>query len=73
MSEIQKPTPLHHLRTDLTIWFPERKEFIAGALAAVLAGEYVLARAIVQAFGGSDFGRLLTRSAPPRSSSAPSR
>jgi len=77
MSEIQKVHPLHHLRTDLTARFPERKDVIAGALAAVLAGEHVLllgppgtaksalVRAIAVAFGGTYFERLLTKFSTP--------
>jgi len=77
MSEIQKAHPLHQLRTDLTTHFPERKDVIDGALAAVLAGEHVLllgppgtaksalARAIAVAFGGTYFERLLTKFSTP--------
>jgi MoxR-like ATPase len=77
MSEIQKSTPLHHLRTVLTTHFPERKDVIDGALAAVLAGEHVLllgppgtaksalVRAIAVAFGGTYFERLLTKFSTP--------
>ena len=77
MAETQKPTPLHHLRSDLAARFPERKEVIDGALAAVLAGEHVLllgppgtaksslCRAIAQAFGGVYFERLLTKFSTP--------
>ncbi|WP_242334593.1 AAA family ATPase [Anaeromyxobacter sp. SG66] len=77
MPEIQKPNPLYQLRTDLAARFPERKDVIDGALAAVLAGEHVLllgppgtaksalARAIAQAFGGSYFERLLTKFSTP--------
>ncbi len=65
------------LHSDLAVRFPERKDVIAGALAAVLAGEHVLllgppgtaksalARAIAQAFGGSYFERLLTKFSTP--------
>jgi MoxR-like ATPase len=65
------------LRSDLTARFPERKDVIEGALAAVLAGEHVLllgppgtaksalARAIAQAFGGVYFERLLTKFSTP--------
>ncbi len=77
MPEIQKSNPLHQLRTDLAARFPERKDVIDGALAAVLAGEHVLllgapgtaksalARAIAQAFGGIYFERLLTKFSTP--------
>ena len=77
MPEIQKPAPFHHLNADLAARFPERKDVIAGALAAVLAGEHVLllgppgtaksalARAIAQAFGGTYFERLLTKFSTP--------
>lgn len=77
MAETQKPTPLHHLRSDLAARFPERKEVIDGALPAVLAGEHVLllgppgtaksslCRAIAQAFGGVYFERLMTRFSTP--------
>jgi len=77
MSENQKPTPFHHLHTDLAVRFPERKGVIDGALAAVLSGEHVLllgppgtaksalARAIAQAFGGTYFERLLTKFSTP--------
>ena len=70
-------TPICTLRIDLTTRFPERKDVISGALAAVLAGEHVLllgppgtaksalARAIAQAFGGSYFERLLTKFSTP--------
>ncbi|MBK9519684.1 MAG: AAA family ATPase [Anaeromyxobacter sp.] len=69
--------PIFSLRTDLSVRFPERKDVIDGALAAVLAGEHVLllgppgtaksalARAIAQAFGGSYFERLLTKFSTP--------
>lgn len=72
------PNPIHQLRADLTTGFPERKDVIDGALAAVLAGEHVLvlgspgtaksalARAIAQAFGGTYFERLLTKFSPPQ-------
>ncbi|MBI5543810.1 MAG: AAA family ATPase [Deltaproteobacteria bacterium] len=77
MSNDQKHHPLHQLRTDLTTRFPERKDVIDGALAAVLAGEHVLllgppgtaksalVRAIAGAFGGTYFERLLTRFSTP--------
>ncbi len=42
MPEIQKSSPIQQLRTDLATRFPERKDVIDGALAAVLAGEHVL-------------------------------
>jgi MoxR-like ATPase len=70
-------TPIHHLHADLAARFPERKDVIAGALAAVLAGEHVLllgppgtaksalVRAIAVAFGGSYFERLLTKFSTP--------
>lgn len=85
MSDTKRSAPIQQLRTDLTSRFPERKDFIDGALAAVLAGEHVLllgppgtaksalARAIAQALGGSYFERLLTKFSRRRSSSAPSR
>jgi MoxR-like ATPase len=69
--------PFQSLRTDLTTRFPERKDVIDGALAAVLAGEHVLllgppgtaksalARAIAVAFGGVYFERLLTKFSTP--------
>lgn len=68
---------IQHLRADLCARFPERRDVIDGALAAVLAGEHVLllgppgtaksalARAIAQAFGGSYFERLLTKFSTP--------
>ncbi|HET9554001.1 MAG TPA: AAA family ATPase, partial [Anaeromyxobacteraceae bacterium] len=68
---------LPQLQRDLNIRFPERKDVIDGALAAVLAGEHVLllgppgtaksalARAIAQAFGGIYFERLLTKFSTP--------
>jgi len=77
MSENQKPNPIRQLRADLTTRFPERKDVIDGALAAVLAGEHVLllgppgtaksalARAIAQAFNGNYFERLLTKFSTP--------
>ena len=73
-STLQK---LNQLRQDLTACFPERRNVIEGALAAILAGEHVLllgqpgtgkssiVRAIAQAFGGRYFERLLTRFATP--------
>ena len=72
-----KPSHIDQLRTDLAARFPERKDVIDGALAAVLAGEHVLllgppgtaksalARAIAQAFGGTYFERLLTKFSTP--------
>jgi MoxR-like ATPase len=69
--------PVHNLRTNLTTHFPERKDVIDGALAAVLAGEHVLllgppgtaksalVRAIAAAFGGTYFERLLTKFSTP--------
>src|SRR5512135_2124082 len=69
--------PVQHLRADLSARFPERRDVIDGALAAVLAGEHVLllgppgtaksalARAIAQAFGGIYFERLLTKFSTP--------
>ena len=69
--------PLNQLRSDLTTRFPERKDVIDGALAAVLAGEHVLllgppgtaksalVRAIAVAFGGTYFERLLTKFSTP--------
>jgi len=77
MPDIQKSTPLQQLRADLTTHFPERKDVIDGALAAVLAGEHVLllgppgtaksalVRAIAVAFGGTYFERLLTKFSTP--------
>ncbi len=77
MPENQKLNPLHQLRADLAGRFPERKDVIDGALAAVLAGEHVLllglpgtaksalARAIAQAFSGIYFERLLTKFSTP--------
>ncbi|WP_242370669.1 AAA family ATPase [Anaeromyxobacter sp. SG26] len=71
------PKSLEQLRTDLAARFPERKDVIDGALAAVLAGEHVLllgppgtaksalARAIAQAFGGTYFERLVTKFSTP--------
>src|SRR6266536_2954240 len=62
---------LQQLRTDLASKFPERREAIEGALAAVLAGEHVLllgppgtgksalVRAIAHAVSGRYFKRLL--------------
>jgi MoxR-like ATPase len=69
--------PIMQLRADLAVRFPERKDVIEGALAAVLASEHVLllgppgtaksalARAISQAFGGVYFERLLTKFSTP--------
>ena len=68
---------IQQLHSDLAARFPERRDVIGGALAAVLAGEHVLllgppgtaksalARAIAQAFGGSYFERLLTKFSTP--------
>jgi MoxR-like ATPase len=68
---------IQQLRADLSARFPERRDVIDGALAAVLAGEHVLllgppgtaksalARAIAQAFGGTYFERLLTKFSTP--------
>lgn len=68
---------LQHLRAELGAKFPERREIIDGALAAVLAAEHVLllgppgtaksalVRAIAQAFGGVYFERLLTKFSTP--------
>src|SRR6266545_4257585 len=65
------------LRVELMARFPERKDVIDGALAAVLAGEHVLllgppgtaksalVRTIAQAFGGRYFERLLTKFSTP--------
>lgn len=65
------------LRSELIAAFPERKDVIDGALAAVLAGEHViligppgtaksaLARSIAQAFGGTYFERLMTKYSQP--------
>ena len=73
-----KPLPqLLQLRQDLAARFPERREVIDGALAAVLASEHgllrgppgtakcALGRAIAQAFGGTYFERLLTKFSTP--------
>lgn len=77
MSADQKRYTITQLSTDLTTRFPERKDVIEGALAAVLACEHVLflgppgtaksalARAIAQAFGGIYFERLLTKFSTP--------
>src|ERR671939_975777 len=68
---------LQQLRADLMTRFPERRDVIDGALAAILAGDHVLllgppgtaksalVRAIAQAFGGSYFERLLTKFSTP--------
>ena len=68
---------LTQLRKDLMNRFPERRDVIDGALAAVLASEHVLllgppgtaksalARGLAQAFGGIYFERLLTRFSTP--------
>src|SRR5512142_2777485 len=68
---------LQQLRADLSGRFPERRDVIDGALAAVLGGEHVLllgppgtaksalTRAIAQAFGGVYFERLLTKFSTP--------
>jgi MoxR-like ATPase len=68
---------LAQLRTDLITRFPERKDVIDGAIAAVLASEHVLllgppgtaksalVRAVAQALGGSYFERLLTKFSTP--------
>jgi MoxR-like ATPase len=68
---------LQQLRADLQGRFPERRDVIEGALAAVLAGEHVLllgppgtaksalVRAVAQAFGGCYFERLLTKFSTP--------
>lgn len=65
------------LRSELNSAFPERRDVIDGALAAMLAGEHVLllgppgtaksalVRAIAQAFGGTYFERLLTKFSTP--------
>lgn len=65
------------LRGDLSVRFPERRDVIDGALAAILAGEHILllgppgtaksalARVIAQAFGGIYFERLLTKFSTP--------
>src|SRR5689334_10091824 len=77
MSQNQESTCIEQLRSDLAARFPERKDVIDGALAAVLAGEHVLllgppgtaksalARAIAQAFRGTYFERLLTKFSTP--------
>lgn len=69
--------PIQQLRADLCARFPERRDVIDGAVAAVLAGEHVLllgppgtaksalARAVAQAFGGTYFERLLTKFTTP--------
>src|SRR5919206_5226780 len=68
---------LQQLRRDLEQTFPERRDTIAGALCAVVAGEHVLllgppgtaksalVRAMAQAFGGTYFERLLTKFSTP--------
>ena len=65
--------PIQRLRIDLASRFPERKDVMDSALAAVLSSEHVLilgpagtaksalARSIAQAFSGTYFERLLTR------------
>lgn len=65
------------LRTELNASFPERRDVIDGALAAVLAGEHILligppgtaksalVRAIAQACGGTYFERLMTKYSQP--------
>lgn len=65
------------LRSELATQFPERKNVIDGALAAIIAAEHVLllgppgtaksalVRTIAQAFGGSYFEWLLTRFSTP--------
>ena len=65
------------LRSELNSAFPERRDVIDGALAAMLAGEHVLllgppgtaksalVRAIAQAFSGTYFERLLTKFSTP--------
>lgn len=65
------------LRAELNAAFPERRDVVDGALAAILAGEHVLllgppgtaksafVRAIAQAFDGSYFERLLSRFSTP--------
>ena len=69
--------PFQQLRVELAAAFPERREVIDGALAAVLAGEHVfllgppgtaksaLVRALAQAFDAPYFERLLTRFTTP--------
>jgi MoxR-like ATPase len=68
---------LQNLKNRFLAQFPERKDVVEGAVAAVLAGEHVLflgppgtaksalARAIAQAFGGTYFERLLTKFSTP--------
>jgi hypothetical protein len=68
---------INQLRASLMAQFPERKDVIDGALAAVLAGEHVLligppgtaksalVRCLAQVFGGSYFERLLTKFSTP--------
>jgi MoxR-like ATPase len=68
---------IQQLHTDLATRFPERRDVIAGALAAILSSEHVLllgppgtaksalARAIAVAFGGVYFERLLTKFSTP--------
>jgi MoxR-like ATPase len=68
---------INQLRANLMAQFPERKDVIDGALAAVLAGEHVLllgppgtaksalVRCLAQTFGGSYFERLLTKFSTP--------
>lgn len=74
MSAIVK---IQALRSDLVRRFPERSHVIDGCLAAIVASEHILllgppgtaksalARAIVQAFGGTYFERLLTKFSTP--------
>jgi MoxR-like ATPase len=69
--------PFAALKTELNAQFPERRDVIEGALAAILAGEHVLmlgppgtaksalVRAIAAAFSGVYFERLMTRFSTP--------
>jgi MoxR-like ATPase len=75
--ETKTSSQIAEAQAHLNIGFPERKDVIAGALAAVLASEHLLllgppgtaksalARTIAQAFGGSYFERLLTKFSTP--------
>src|SRR5689334_616892 len=65
------------LQAELCSAFPERKDVIAGSLAAILAGEHLMligppgtgkslmVRTIARAFGGTYFEHLLTRHSVP--------
>ncbi len=68
---------LQHLRQDLAVQFPERRELIEGTLYALLSSDHILllgppgtgksslARAVAQAFGARYFERLLTKFTTP--------